>query len=449
MGGREQPPVHEVNGLLLAVLLILLNGFFVAAEFALVRLRGTHARTLAQEHGLRGRVLLRLHRRLDAYLSATQLGITIASLGIGWVGEPSLAYLLQPVFRAAGLRDPVALRSVSFATGFVLISFLVIVIGELVPKSLAIRKVERVSLWTGMPLYAFYWLMYPAIWVLNGATRIVLRLFALRVDQPAGDAPHSRDELAMILALSQAQGTLGQRTGDILDRTLDFTELTAGDLMRPAADMVCLMLDDSPEAIRQVMMNHRFTRYPVCEGDRQHVVGLLHVKDAFAALSRYPDLREIKKLLRPLPAVGKALPAMDLLTHFRSGHPHFALVVDDLGTITGFVTLDHVLESLLGAIPDEFRHQRQEWRRQPDGSWVGSGSLSLYSLERSLHIDIDEETADTIGGLVMHQLERVPEEGERVAFPSFDVVVLRKKGPRIVLVRVIPHPLQTESDWLS
>ena len=441
--------MHEINGLLLAALLILLNGFFVAAEFALVRLRSTHARTLAQEYGLRGRILMRMHRRLDVYLSATQLGITIASLGIGWVGEPTVARLLQPLFRIFGMTDHTLLKSVSFAVGFALISFVVIVIGELVPKSLAIRKVEAVSLWTGAPLYAFYWLMYPAIWVLNGATRIVLRLFALRVDQHAGDAPHSRDELAMILALSQAQGTLGQRTGDILDRTLDFTELTAGDLMRPAAEMVCLMLEDSPEEIRQVMMRHRFTRYPVCEGDRQHVVGLLHVKDAFAALSRRPDLGDMRQLLRPLPSVGKALPAMDLLTHFRSGHTHFALVVDDLGTITGFVTLDHVLESLLGAIPDEFRHQRQEWRRRLDGSWVGSGSLSLYSLERSLHIDIDEETADTIGGLVMRQLERVPEEGERVAFTDFDVVVLRKNGPRITLVQVIPHLDQPESDWFS
>jgi Hemolysins and related proteins containing CBS domains len=140
---------------------------------------------------------------------------------------------------------------------------------------------------------------------------------------------------------------------------------------------------------------------------------------------------------------------MDLLSHFRSGHPHFALVVDDLGTITGFVTLDHVLESLLGVIPDEFRHQRKEWQRRLDGSWVGSGSLSLYSLERCLDRDIDEDAADTIGGLVMRQLDRVPEEGERVAFPDFDVLVLRKKGPRITQVQVIPHPENDESDWFS
>lgn len=439
----------EANGLLLAALLILLNGFFVAAEFALVRLRSTHARTLAQEHGLRGRILVRMHGRLDAYLSATQLGITFASLGIGWIGEPAMARLLEPVLVFFGVRNPAILQSVALALGFALVSFVVIVIGELVPKSLAIRKVEAVSLWTGAPLYAFYWLMYPAIWVLNGATRIVLRLFALRLDQHAGDAPHSRDELAMILALSQAQGTLGQRTGDILDRTLDFTELTAGDLMRPAADMICLMREDSTAETRTLMLRHRFTRYPVCEGDRQHVIGLLHVKDAFARLARHGDLGDLKNLLRPLPSVNKALPAMDLLSHFRSGHPHFALVVDDLGTITGFVTLDHVLESLLGVIPDEFRHQRKEWQRRLDGSWVGSGSLSLYSLERCLDRDIDEDAADTIGGLVMRQLDRVPEEGERVHFPDFDVLVLRKKGPRITQVQVIPHPPEDETEWFS
>lgn len=434
----------ETNGLLLAALLVLLNGFFVAAEFALVRLRSTHAHTLAQEHGLRGRILVRMHRRLDAYLSATQLGITFASLGIGWIGEPAVAHLLQPIFRFFGMREPVLLHSISLAVGFGLVSFVVIVVGELVPKSLAIRKAESVSLWTGVPLYVFYWMMYPAIWILNGATRFVLRIFALRLDEHAEDAPHSRDELVMILALSQAQGTLGRRTGDILDRTLDFTELTAGDLMRPAADMVCLMLEDSAEETRQRMLRNRFTRYPVCAGDRQHVVGLLHVKDAFAALARNTDLVDLHKLLRPLPAVEKGLPAMDLLTHFRSGHPHFALVVDDLGTITGFVTLDHVLESLLGAIPDEFRHQRKEWQKRLDGSWVGSGSLSLYSLERCLDRDIDEDIADTIGGLVMRKLERVPEEGERIEFAEFDVVVLAKKGPRMTLVQVIPHPENTD-----
>ena len=441
--------VHDLLGLLLALLLILLNGFFVAAEFALVRLRGTRARTMAQDFGLRGRILLTMSRHLDVYLSATQLGITLASLALGWVGEPVVARLFHPAFAAWGIVHGAVQEGLSFAIAFAVISFAHIVLGELVPKSLAIRKVESVSLWTGVPLYVFYWLFYPAIRVLNGASSLVLRLFRLNGYRATEDTPHTRDELSMILALSQAQGALGRRTGDILERVLEFTELTAGDLMRPAAEMVCLLLDDSAAANRQVMERHRFTRYPVCAGDRQHVVGLLHVKDAFAAFASPNAELDLRRLLRPLPAVPKHLPAMDLLAHFRSGHPHFALVVDDLGTITGFVTLDHVLEALLGEIQDEFRHHKFDWKRRADGSLIGSGSLSVYSLERALDFPIEENEADTVGGLLMRRLERLPDEGERVVFPDFDVLVLKREGPRIQLVQVLPHPQRTGEEWFS
>jgi len=443
--------VIETWGLVLAAALILLNGFFVAAEFALVRLRVTQLRSLAQSRGLRGRLLARMHRQLDAYLSATQLGITLASLALGWVGEPATARLLAPALKSLGFgEDTDLLRSTALTVGFALIAFLTIILGELVPKSLAIRRSVNVALWVSIPLYAFYWFMFPAIWLLNACSQWVLRLFALRGREPQEDVPHSRDELAMILALSQAQGVLGRRSGDLLERALDFNELSAGDLARPAADMVCLQRDASVEELRRELLAHRFTRYPVCAGDRQHIVGLVHVKDLLAELSRpTPDL-QMKNLLRPLPAVHKDLPALDLLTHFRSGQPHFALVADDLGTITGFVTLDHVLEALIGPIPDEFGHRRRDWVAQADGSWLGSGSLSIYSLERILGRDIDEAgEADSIGGLLMQRLERLPESGERVSFRDFDVLVRERQGPRIALVQVFPHPAADDEDWFS
>lgn len=440
----------EVWGLTLAAALILLNGFFVTAEFALVRLRVTQLRSLAQTKGLRGRLLARMHRQLDAYLSATQLGITLASLALGWIGEPATARLLAPALAALGFGDGAVLHSVSLTVGFVLIAFLTIILGELVPKSLAIRRSVPVALWVSVPLYAFYWLMFPAIWILNASSQRILRIFSLRGQEPVGDAPHSRDELAMILALSQAQGVLGRRSGDLLERALDFNELSAGDLARPAADMVCLQQDASMDAIRAELIAHRFTRYPVCAGDRQHIVGLVHVKDLLAELSRPTATLHMKRILRPLPSVHKDLPALDLLTHFRSGQPHFALVVDDLGTITGFVTLDHVLEALLGPIPDEFGHRRREWVAQPDGSWLGAGSLSIYSLERVLGRDIDEAgEADSIGGLLMQRLERLPESGERVSFRDFDVLVRERQGPRIALVQVFPHAAPDLEDWFS
>ncbi|WP_312262591.1 hemolysin family protein [Candidatus Igneacidithiobacillus taiwanensis] len=432
-----------------AVVLILINGFFVAAEFSLVRLRSTQLRSLVQAHAWRGRILRRVHRHLDIYLSATQLGITLASLALGWIGEPAVAQLLRPLFRLWGLQPEVQ-ESTSFAVAFVLVAFATIIFGELAPKSLAIRKTEQISLWTALPLYVFYWLLYPAIVLLNGVTQLVLRIVGLSAGGKPSESPPSRDELEMILALSQSHGTLGSRTGDILERALDFHELSAGDLARPAADMVCLMEGDDRAKIRRTLLRYRYTRYPLCAGDRQHVRGLVHVKDLLPVLLDSQGALDLLRLARPLPAVAKDLPAMELLAHFRSGQPHFALVVDALGTITGFVTLDHVLEALLGRIPDEFRHWQRDWQEQADGSWIGSGSLSIYSLEQVLDRDIDEAgEADSIGGLLMQRLDRLPEEGERVEFRDFDVLVLRREGPRIASLQVFPHPAADPEEWFA
>ncbi|MEY2343082.1 hemolysin family protein [Acidithiobacillus sp. IBUN Pt1247-S3] len=440
----------ESLALLIALFLILINGFFVAAEFALVRLRSTQVHSLVLEHAWRGRVLLRIHRHLDIYLSATQLGITLASLALGWIAEPAVAKLLRPIFHALGVHSAPVLESSSFAVAFVMVAFATIIFGELVPKSLAIRKAERISLWTAVPLYAFYWTLYPAIAVLNGSTRLVLRVFGLRLGAEHGDTPHTRDELAMILALSQAQGTLGARTGDILERALDFHELGAGDLARPAADMVCLMDGVSAEETRRTLLRYRYTRYPLCAGDRQHVRGLVHVKDLLPLLLQSSAPLDLRRIARPLPAVSRDLPAMELLAHFRSGQPHFALVTDELGTIAGFVTLDHVLEALLGKIPDEFRHRHRDWQEEADGSWIGTGSLSIYSLEQVLDRDIDEAgDADSVGGLLMQRLDRLPEEGERVEFRDFDVLVVRREGPRIASLQIFPHPAADSAEWFA
>lgn len=440
----------ESLALLVALILILINGFFVAAEFALVRLRGTQVHTLAREHAWRGKVLLRIHRHLDIYLSTTQLGITLASLALGWIAEPAVARLLHPLFHAVGMQSAALVESSSFTLAFVLVAFTTIIFGELAPKSLAIRKAEAISLWTAVPLYVFYWTLYPAIALLNGATRLVLHACGLSLTKEHGDTPHSRDEIAMILAISQAQGVLGIRTGDILERALDFHELTAGDLARPAADMVCLMDDAPAEETQRTLLRYRYTRFPLCAGDRQHVRGLVHVKDLLPLLLRGRDRLDLRRVARPLPAVSRDLPAMELLAHFRSGQPHFALVTDELGTITGFVTLDHVLEALLGRIPDEFRHRHQDWQAQTDGSWVGTGSLSIYSLEQLLDHDIDEAgDADSIGGLLMQRLDRLPEEGERVEFRDFDVLVLRREGPRIASLQIFPHPAADSEEWFA
>lgn len=416
--------------------LVLVNAFFVAAEFAIVRLRATQIHGMAREHGLRGRILARIYRNLDAYLSACQLGVTLASLALGWIGEPAVSVFIEPLLTGIGVTSPAIVQGFSFAIAFFLISYLHIVVGEQAPKMMAIQRAEPVSLWTSIPLFAFYWLMWPLIWLINASSRRVLRLMG-----GAGghvEAAHSSEELKMIVRSSHSHGELDPREGELISRALEFGELTAGDLMRPAAEMICLFTDKSPQQNLAIMQQHRYTRYPLCDEDYSHVLGIVHIKDIFAAREKGEGLPDLRGIARPASFIPRDLPAFELLQRFQAGESHFMIVVDDLGTVTGFLTLDHVLESLLGQIQDEFKHQKTGWRRLPDGSLLGPASMPLYTVERELRIELPDQHADTLGGLVMWRLERLPKPGERIAFDDFDVVVREMRGPRILRVQLYP-----------
>ena len=278
-------PMSMDNLLLTAIglLLVLLNGFFVAAEFAIVKLRRTQAEELARTHGLRGRVLRTVRTHLDAYLSACQLGITLASLGLGWIGEPAFARLIEPVLAFANITDPKVVHSIAFAFAFALISFLHIVVGELAPKSLAIRRAETVSLNTALPLYVFYWVMYPFIHLLNGAANILLRGLGVELASE-GDEAHSVDELRTVLRASHRHGELGAIETQILTRGLDLGDLVVGDVMRPLAELVWIGLDTSIDDVLTEVRTSRYTRYPVRDPETQRFVGLLHIKELLTAI---------------------------------------------------------------------------------------------------------------------------------------------------------------------
>lgn len=423
----------------LALFLVFLNGFFVAAEFALVKLRLTRAEELADERGWPGRMVMHVRQRLDAYLSACQLGITLASLGLGWIGEPAFARLLEPWLLQVGVTDPEVIRGIAFGVAFSIISYLHIVLGELAPKSVAIRSSDEVSLWTAAPLYAFYWLMYPAIWFLNGSANILLRALGVNLAHE-GDEAHSATELRQVLASSHLHGEIGAVETRILSRTLDLRELSVGDLMRPASEMVTLDLSAPWSENLARIEQHGYSRYPAVEGDRDEISGLLLVKDLWAAVRKGATLEELRPLLRDIPIVHRDTKALDLLRMFREGQPHFAVVDDDLGTMVGFVTMDHLIAALVGDVQDEFKRTRSDWIKQADGSFVGDGKLSLYSLELVLGRAIEVEEVDSVGGLVMWKLGRVPAKGDKAVFEGFEVVVREMRGPRISLVQVVPKP---------
>ena len=419
-----------------AVLLVLVNGFFVASEFAIVKLRVTRAEELAEKGGIVSRTLLKIRKRLDAYLSACQLGITLASLGLGWLGEPAFSRLVAPLLHAVGIESPEVVHNTSVAIAFGVISFLHIVLGELAPKSVAIRRTETISLWAALPLFLFYWLMYPFILILNTSANLVLMTMRMKLEDEGEDA-HSADEIKKLLVASHRHGELGLAQAQALSHTLELPELTAGDLMRPAFDLVDLDIRDPLASNLALIAQHRYSRYAVRDSEQDdRYIGLLHVRDLLAAELDSKPLTSLQPLLREVPMIRRDEPAQALFRRFRRGLPHLALVTDELDTVIGFITLEHILEAIFGSIQDEFHREKDDWREVGPHCYEGPGWLPIYTLERMLGRDIASGRADTIGGLVMQTLDRLPQPGDIVDVDGLRIEVFEVSGPRIERLRV-------------
>jgi CBS domain containing-hemolysin-like protein len=436
------PYLQNIYPILIALLLVALNGFFVAAEFSLVKLRQTRIRAIAKTQGWRGRILAKVHAKLDAYLSACQLGITLASLGLGWIGEPAFASLLEPVFARAGVTSPELIHGISFAFAFSIISFLHIVVGELAPKSMAIRNPEIIGVWGAAPLYGFYWLMFPAIWILNASANLVLHLIGLG-NVYSHDAHYSSDELKLILRTNPVSERFTRDEWNILAKTLDFSELEVSDLMRPIQEIADLHASKSLQENLQIIYRTRFSRYPYFDSNGIDVLGVIHIKDLFFAQQENKAIDDLTKYLRPIEYIPSHTSAMDLFRHFRAGASHFAVIGQKGQKPEGFITLDNLLSAIVGEIRDEFRKNNNDWTRFDDGTLFGKGSLPIFSLERILGIDIENEELDmedaaSIGGLIMAKIRDIPVEGQRIKFYQFDVVVKKMNGPRIVFVQIYP-----------
>lgn len=435
--------------LLFALFLVLLNGFFVAAEFAIVKVRHTRVEELSRVHGFRGRILLKVHSKLDAYLSACQLGITLASLGLGWAGEPAFARLLEVPLKMMGWdNDPETTHLIAFIFAFATISYLHIVIGELAPKSAALRKPEVISLWTALPLFVFYWLMFPFIWFLNHSANAVLRRFGQTVEAGHGhEAPYTLDELRMILHLSRGAAETEKSSASELNRVLahatELPQLHASDVMRNRRGLIVIESSDDAAAVKRLLQQHRYSRYPYLDAESGEVLGLLHFKDiAFEAPG--PDyVARLQRHLWPIERVREDAPISDLLRQFRLGAPHLALVIDLDERVVGFVTMEDVLEAVFGEIRDEHEqtreHQvRREPRRMDDGSVLVRGDTPLFMLERELEAGIPEsESISTVTGLLMNGLGRIPVPGDTLELGNgFVALVLRSTGAAIESVQI-------------
>ncbi len=430
--------------IIIGVALLFLNAFFVAAEFGMVKLRATRVTLIQEQFPWRGGVLAKIHAELDAYLSACQLGITLASLGLGWIGEPAFVRVLTPIFSLMGISNTLVLEVVSFVTAFSLLSFLHIVVGELMPKSLAIRQSEQISLWTALPLYGFYWLMYPLIWLLNSCSNFLLK--KLKLDESAnGSDTHTSEEIKLILHTSQRHGELSQQETTILAHTLELSELRAMDVMTAVQDMVSIERLIPKKTLLALLAKHHYSRYPIRDSSKKTIVGLVHIKDLYQILHDEKDdtLIDLQKITRPIPKVSYRLRAPALLKQFQSGMPHLSLVTGRDGRTSGFVTLDSLLHLVIGVIQDEFHKTKDAWVKQKDGSFIVKGNCPIFALERALNIEIDlapeQENIATVGGLILQKLDRIPLVSDAVVFTHFTAHVEKMDGTRTSSLRIVKH----------
>ena len=424
---------------LFALFLVLLNGFFVAAEFAIVKLRATKVDALAEKNGWRGHILRTVHNQLDAYLSACQLGITLASLGLGWVGEPAFAHLLEPLLAGIGIESPKLIHGIAFFTAFFIISYLHIVVGELAPKSWAIRKPELLSLWTAAPLYMFYWAMYPAIFLLNASANAILRVAGQGEPGPHHEHHYSRDELKLILHSSRASDPSDQDMR-VLASAVELGELEVVDWANSREDLVSLPLTAALDEVFSVFRRHKYSRYPIYDDISGEYVGVLHIKDLLLHLSlleMLPSALKLAELMHPIERVGRHMPLSNLLEQFRQGGSHFALVEEADGKVIGYLTMEDVLEVLVGDIQDEHRKAERGILAYQPGKLLVRGDTPLFKIERMLGVDLDHLEAETLAGLIYESLKRMPEEEEVLDVEGLRIIVKKMKGPKIVLAKVL------------
>ena len=427
----------------LAILLVLANGFFVATEFAIVKIRATRLQALVDEGRPGAGNALKMVEKLDAYLSATQLGITLASLGLGWLGEPAFAHLLEPVIAQIVPEEARATvgHSAAVAVAFAIITFLHIIVGELAPKSLAIQRAEATTLTVALPMRAFYFMFYPAIWLLNGIAGRLLRAFGLHAASESHEA-HSEDELKVILNSSAEAGSITTARAELLERALEMAQKTARQVMVPRNQVKYLDVEDPLEKCIGEARAAGHTWLPVCRGSLDEVEGVVNAKDLFFLLSK-GELRSLSQVQRPVLFIPENVTLEQLLAEFRRRRRQTALVVDEHGGTSGLVSIADVVAEVVGDVA-ELGRRMDEVRSLPGGRFELPGTAQLDDLEERLDVNFDlkedeQGEVTTIAGYLMTKLGKVPEKGDILKLDMWRVVVDEVDGPRVVRVTVEPQ----------
>jgi CBS domain containing-hemolysin-like protein len=440
------PPVEKLLLYLFGITIFLfLNAFFVAIEFGLVKVRKSQLMEVEGEKPKRARLALHALARLEGYLSAGQLGITVASLALGMLGEPLVAHYVGPLLLKTALPDW-GIRTISFVIATASFSFVHVVLGEQVPKVLAIRKAVPAVLWLIQPLHLFYRIFGWAIWVINGSANWILRTI-FRVEPAGHEEVHSAEELARLVEESEKHDEVTETEREILVNALELNDLKVKDVMTARSDVVVLDVDDPFQKNLEVAQRSKHTRFPLVRGHLDNAVGLIHIKDFLKLVNdEDPDLSRIKREIKVVP---ETMPLDTLLTFFLRERAHLAMVVDEFGDPSGLVFLDNVIEELVGDIQDEFDNERSAFTPLNDREFVVEGSMTLNELSDHVPLALESGEVTTVGGYVTQLLGHLPEPGETVDVEGYEARVTSSDGRRVGQVHFLKKGNEDDGDEVS
>ena len=417
---------------LLVAFLIGMNGFFVAAEFCCVKMRTSRLETLIQEGNKQAKYAKKLTDELDESLSVTQLGITLASLGLGWVGEPFVAELILPLTRSAGFNDTVG-HTIALVIAFTIITSLHIILGELTPKSMAISNTEKILLTIALPMLIFWKVMYPFVWLLNKTANFVSHHLGL--SQSEGEIAHNPEEIRLLMEESRKQGLVDDTEVDFVDNVFDFTELNVREIMVPRTDMVCIYLDKPYEENLKTILEEQMTRYPICNEDKDHIIGFLHVKDLMESLVTGKKV-SFRRLARKVFVVPESMDVSVLLKTMQKNRSQLAIVVDEYGGTAGMVTIEDIIEEIVGEIQDEFDEERPTIEKRSENIYSIDARMLLEDLDDLIGINIEDEDVDTVGGWLYDKLGTEPQIGQQSSYEGNIFSIEEVEGLRITRILI-------------
>lgn len=429
--------------LVMIAFLILLTAFFVATEFAIVKLRTSRIDQLVQEGRKNALAVQKVTSNLDAYLSACQLGITITALGLGFLGEPTVEKILLPVFKGLELNGAIS-HALSIGIAFIFITFLHVVIGELAPKSLAIQKAEAISFLTAKPIIFFHKIMYPFIWLLNGSANALVRMFGLKPMNEHEEA-HSEEEIQLILNESFQSGKINNTEYGYVSRIFAFDELLAKEIMVPRTDMICLYTNYSLKDNLEIIRKEQYTRFPVALESKDNIVGMINTKQLFLEYDADKAI-DLKKLIHPVLSVSEVTPVKLLLKRMQLERVHIAVLVDEYGGTSGLITIEDILEEIVGEIRDEFdADERKEIELLADNCYLLDGKVLLDELGQLTGMDFDEEDVDTIGGWLYSKLVD-PKPGREHHYEHLKFIIRETSKNRIRKIEMQIEQPQLEGE---